>query len=93
MCGVAEICMRRKGELSQQESRNLDIQEQTATSYRLHSGLTFMQGTRGCVIRENSIDKWGEAKTLARGIHMPKPLVYYPWDMDALVAILRARRE
>ena len=43
---VAEICTCKQGIFSQQECHYLNINKQTATSYRSHSGLIWMQGTR-----------------------------------------------
>ena len=41
----------KQGELSLQECHNLNIKEQSATSYRPHSVLIYMQGTRECIIQ------------------------------------------
>ena len=49
--GMAEICMCKQAAVTQQQCHYLNIQEQTATSYKLHSGLMCMQGIRACMIR------------------------------------------
>ena len=41
----------------------------------------------------NNASKWRVFTTLARKMHMPKPLVNFPRDMDTFVAILHVRRE
>ena len=42
--------MCKQGIFSQQECLYLNINEQTASSYRPHSGLIWMQGTHECII-------------------------------------------
>ena len=43
--------MCKQGVFSQQECQYLNIKEQTATSYRLYSGLIWMQGTHEGIVR------------------------------------------
>ena len=44
-------------------------------------------------VRANPASQSGDLATLARRLHVCKSLVSYPWDMDAFVVILLARRE
>ena len=80
---------------SQQECHCLNIQEQAATSYRLHRWFMYMQGTRACMIRAraNCISKWLVPATLARKMHVFKPLVNIPSDTDPFVAIMHTHRD
>ena len=41
----------------------------------------------------NPAIEWGDLATLAREMHVRKSLVNNPWEMDAFMSILRARRE
>ena len=64
------------GEFFQQDCHYLNIQEQTVTSYRLYSRFIYKQ----VYDRKRAINasKWGQPRTLARRMHVPKSLVNIP---------------